>query len=220
MGRFSLHHVKTPGGFVLTEAASAFQKSIRRGKEDDALFWGTELDLAGYGGYAFKRMCVIASEDVGLAEPTMPATIRALYDDWAEFRTKPKRKKSDEPGGAGMEPPKRDPGRIFFVNAILLLVRAPKSRIVDHAALLYYKGDRAGELKREIPDYALDMHTIRGKHMKRDLDHFLKEGSRLERGDWVDWSVADPYRDRAIAALKRSQGTNGELFDDGNEDEE
>ena len=31
----------------------------------------------------------------------------------------------------------------------------------------------------EIPDYALDMHTINGKAMGRGLDHFRKEAARL-----------------------------------------
>jgi replication-associated recombination protein RarA len=36
------------GGYLLGEVASALQKSIRRGDEDGALFWSTELDLSGY----------------------------------------------------------------------------------------------------------------------------------------------------------------------------
>ena len=32
------------------EVASALQKCIRRGLADDALFWATELDIAGFGG--------------------------------------------------------------------------------------------------------------------------------------------------------------------------
>ncbi|WP_074818989.1 MULTISPECIES: hypothetical protein [Bradyrhizobium] len=31
----------------------------------------------------------------------------------------------------------------------------------------------------EIPDYALDMHTMKGKAMGRGLDHFRKEGAKL-----------------------------------------
>jgi hypothetical protein len=30
-----------------------------------------------------------------------------------------------------------------------------------------------------IPDYALDMHTMKGKAMGRGLDHFRKEGAPL-----------------------------------------
>ena len=31
----------------------------------------------------------------------------------------------------------------------------------------------------EIPDYALDMHTMKGKAMGRGLDHFRSEGAKL-----------------------------------------
>jgi hypothetical protein len=31
----------------------------------------------------------------------------------------------------------------------------------------------------EMPDYALDMHTMKGKAMGHDLDHFRKEGAKL-----------------------------------------
>jgi hypothetical protein len=43
----------TPGGYDCGVAASALQKTIRRGLERDALFWATELDIAGYGNYVF-----------------------------------------------------------------------------------------------------------------------------------------------------------------------
>ena len=56
----------TPGGYRCDECASALQKTIRRGEERDALHFATELALAGYGGYVWKRLRIIASEDVGL----------------------------------------------------------------------------------------------------------------------------------------------------------
>ena len=39
----------TEGGYLNSECTSAMQKCIRRGLEEEALFWATELDLAGYG---------------------------------------------------------------------------------------------------------------------------------------------------------------------------
>ena len=53
----------TPGGYRIGEVTSAMQKCIRRGLADDALFWATELDLAGYGEYVFKRLRIMASAD-------------------------------------------------------------------------------------------------------------------------------------------------------------
>ena len=45
----------------------------------------------------------------------------------------------------------------------------------------------------EMPDYALDMHTMKGKAMGHDLDHFRKEGAKLVPEPTAD----DPYEDEA-----------------------
>jgi hypothetical protein len=52
------------------------QKCIRRGFEEEAQFWATELDLAGYGAYVWKRLRIIASEDIGLADPSLCVQVR------------------------------------------------------------------------------------------------------------------------------------------------
>ena len=77
----------TPGGYRAGEVASAMQKCIRRGLANDALFWATELDLAGYPEYVWKRLKIIASEDVGLASNDAAPTISALYQSWLEQRS-------------------------------------------------------------------------------------------------------------------------------------
>ena len=58
----------TEGGYLNSECTSAMQKCIRRGLEEEALFWATELDFAGYGAYVWRRLQIIASEDIGLAD--------------------------------------------------------------------------------------------------------------------------------------------------------
>jgi hypothetical protein len=78
----------TPGGYKCGEVASALQKCIRRGLADDALFWATELDLASYGEYVRKRVRIIASEDVGLADNSACLTILTLYQSWQLQRKK------------------------------------------------------------------------------------------------------------------------------------
>ena len=66
----------TPGGYRVDEVTSALQKEIRRGREREALHWATELAVAGYTNYCWKRLRIIASEDVGLGEPMMAVLIR------------------------------------------------------------------------------------------------------------------------------------------------
>lgn len=168
------------GGYNLGEVASAMQKCIRRGLEADALFWATELDLSGYGEYTWKRLKIVTSEDIGLAEPHLPATIHALYQCWLE-----QRKKADTRHG---------PERLFLVNAVLLLVRAEKSRLVDHALIAMYEADRP---TRPIPDFALDKHTARGKALRRGHAHFWQEGAKLHN------AVAVPDDYEAIARTIR-----------------
>lgn len=43
--------LRTRDGYLNSEVTSALQKCIRRGDEDGALFWATELDLSNYGEY-------------------------------------------------------------------------------------------------------------------------------------------------------------------------
>ena len=75
-------------GYLFNEVSSSFQKSIRRGWEEDSLYWAAELDRSGYGEYVWKRIRIITSEDIGLAEPYLPATIRALYENWVQEKKK------------------------------------------------------------------------------------------------------------------------------------
>ena len=82
MGSFASN--RTPGGYRCDECASAMQKSIRRGLERESLHWATELDLAGYGDYVWRRLRVIASEDVGMADP-MALPIAAAAAQAVEF---------------------------------------------------------------------------------------------------------------------------------------
>ena len=191
----SLYKVTTVNGHSLPEVVSALQKCIRRGLVDDALYWAVDMYLTGYDEYCWKRLKVIASEDVGPAEPHLPATIAALYATYTELK-----KKKDETHA---------PQRLQLVHAVILLAQARKSRVVDHA-LIYHFGNHA-QLKREIPDCALDKHTLRGKQMGRGFDHFFAEGGKLvnEVGD-------DPYKELARETLtkgKAGQAVGAGLFD-------
>jgi len=155
----------TPGGYQCGEVASALQKCIRRGLERDALFWATELDKAGFGEYVWKRLRIVASEDVGMANPLACVAIRALFENW-----KDQRRKDDA---------KHEPERLFLVHAVMLLCRSEKSRCVDHALILNYEGPLP---TREVPDFALDRHTSRGRARRRGWAHFWKEGCVLAAG--------------------------------------
>jgi replication-associated recombination protein RarA len=154
--------MRTVAGHQCGEVTSAMQKSIRRGLERESLYWATELDLTGYGEYVWKRLRIMASEDVGLADSNVAVQVRALYENWLQAR----KNKAD----------KSNCDRLFLTHAVLILVRAPKSRIVDHSLIVTYEGERP---KREIPDWALDKHTGRGRAMGRGAKHFFDVGGQL-----------------------------------------
>ena len=179
----SLYKVTTVNGHLLAEVVSALQKAIRRCQVDDALYWAVDMYLTGYDEYCWKRLKVIASEDVGPAEPHLPATLAALYQTYTEL------KKKKDP---------HDPQKLPFVHAVILVASARKSRVVDHALIHHFCNH--ARLKREIPDCALDKHTLRGKQMGRGFDHFFAEGGRLENevGD-------DPYKELARETLTKGK---------------
>ena len=158
------NQVLTVNGFDMFEVVSAMQKSIRRCKEDDALYWGVEMFESGFVSYAWKRLIIIAMEDVGMADPNAIVQIKTLKDVYDSMT------KDDKKGQF----------RLPFVQAILYLVHAPKSRIVDWAQGFWFDNNVCQEIRKEIPDYALDTHTRRGKKMGKGINEFFSEGSILE----------------------------------------
>lgn len=56
-----------------------------------------------------------------------------------------------------------------------------------------YEGKRL-----EVPDFALDKHTAKGKAMGRGIDYFFTEGNKLENE-----AFTNPYTDRAKELLKK-----------------
>lgn len=191
--------LKTLGGYLNSECTSAMQKCIRRGLEEEALFWATELDLAGYGAYVWKRLRIIASEDIGLADPNLCVQVRMLYENWIEQR----KKKED-----------RSPAeRLFLVQAVLLCVRAKKSRMVDTALITMYEGERPG---LTIPDFALDMHTSMGRRMERGVNHFFDEGAKCTNEAFFASKGSkgfDPYLKRAREARRLGKCEDAEQME-------
>jgi replication-associated recombination protein RarA len=174
------YQVVTVGGYDLSEVASAFQKEVRRGNEGLSLFWASEMDLSGYGEYAWKRLRIMVSEDIGLAEPMLPAVIDALYRTWKDLRAK-----KDQP---------QPSPRLMLVQAVMMCANAKKSRAVCHASIVTYRS----RPKVEMPDYALDKHTRRGRQKGRGFKHFFEEGAKL----WPVADIPDPYEAEARRILE------------------
>lgn len=172
----------TVNGHDLFQCASAFQKMVRRGSVDDSLYWGIEMDKSGYGEYLWKRMLIISSEDIGMAEPYISSQIWSLYQMYTHMK---KVQKND---------PKHNSHRMFLTHSIILLASSKKNRMIDNAMNTFYKTNEF----RPIPDVALDRHTIEGKRKGRGFDHFFDEGCKLENPG----GPQDTYRDKAREILK------------------
>jgi replication-associated recombination protein RarA len=125
-------------GYRMDECASALQKSCRRCMVDDALYWALELERSGFEEYVWTRLFVICPEDIGLAEPGLPANLWALYE---QFRMLKARKNN-----ARVE---------NLTHAILLCPKARKSRMVDNALAHHHTLIDEGRRDRDVPDYAL-----------------------------------------------------------------
>ena len=179
------YQLKTQNGHDFLDVVSALQKEIRRADERQAAYWAFEL-VPRYEGYLWKRLKVIANEDVGIATPEIFAAVQALAEQYFEMR---ERKDSSCP--------------LPLTNAILLMCRAKNTRVADHLTIVMEQTKaREQDGSQEpipIPDYALDMHTKRGKELHRGLDHFRTEGAKLVGRDE---SVKDPYADEAYRLLR------------------
>jgi replication-associated recombination protein RarA len=160
------------------ELLSALQKEIRRGKEYDAVFWAVELESFNAKAL-WNRLRVIASEDVGLANPVAPLVIDVLEKQYYDAKEK-----------------ENDSWRLFLVHAVLFLARSPKSRMVVDLLITVYGNIKFRNQKLEIPDYALDMHTLRGRKMGRGFKHFIEEGSKI-----ANEAFENPYKGPAAEIL-------------------
>jgi replication-associated recombination protein RarA len=168
----------TKRGYDFNELLSALQKDIRRGKEYEALFWAIELE--GFNPTAlWNRLKVIASEDIGCASPFVPMLIETLAKQYSDFKGKAE-------------------SRLFLANAVVILARSKKSRITDDLLNVVYGEILHEDKKLKIPDYALDMHTLRGRKLGRGIEHFFAVGNTLENE-----TFPNPYTQKAKEILMK-----------------
>jgi replication-associated recombination protein RarA len=167
----------TPRGYDFYELLSALQKDIRRCNEYPALHWAIELESFNSKAL-WNRLKVIASEDIGVADSMASILIDTLERQYFDAEA---RKDSSK--------------RLFLVHAILYLARAKKSRIVDDLLITAYGNKNLGE-KLEIPDYALDNHTFKGRKMGRTAKYFVEESSKV-----ANEGLENPYKKKAAEIM-------------------
>jgi replication-associated recombination protein RarA len=167
---------ETVNGMPVDEIRSSLQKYIRRGMLEEAVLAGYEMHRSGMTveELLWRRLEIMAAEEVGDAMPTAPAIVEALYQQ---------RKRCELASDRW----------IFTVRAIRLLVTAQKDRTDAELAMWTREVVERGERKAEVYDVGVDFHTKRGTELGRDRKHFFSTG-----GDYIANELAGrptKYRD-------------------------
>ena len=168
----------------LTSSFLPLQKSIRRGLIKDAVTFAYELYITSPAleEKLWRRLQAISVEDVGFGDLNAPVLINSLNQMRQNF-------------------PYTDGDRsIFFVHAVHYLCRAKKDRSSDNLKNIIKTSFEYGKIP-EIPDFALDMHTGKGRAMGRDYKHFLEEGSKIENR--LNENGVDDYKQELLDLLEK-----------------
>ncbi|MEQ9366904.1 MAG: hypothetical protein RIF32_21880 [Leptospirales bacterium] len=150
----------TFSGHNLFDVASAFQKSVRRGLEEEALHWAVEMDRGAYGEYVWKRIRIIVSEDIGLANPPLATCIASLYRTWKNCEDESRRP--------------------VLLQAVRTVVRSQKSRLVDHALMVWY---HYADTSPATADDDQLLKKFQSSIAKRDERKALFQAACLDRRD-------------------------------------
>lgn len=184
-------NITTRNGIPGDEIISALQKSIRRGIEEDAVVAAYEMYITSpeFEEKLWRRLQAISVEDIGFGNTNAPILINALNQMRKNF-------------------PYNDGDRsIFFIHAIRYLCQCEKDRSTDCLKNIIIKEFEQGR-KPVIPDFALDMHTERGRKLGRDFIHFLEEASKVypEKEE-----INNEYKQRLVKILKEEKTNTEEL---------
>jgi len=179
----------TKHGLSALACLSAMQKCIRRGMELEAMQFAVELihTRKAYHSMVCKRLQVISHEDIDTgANPMIVPFVKAACEQALEWY---------DP-----DVTKLGKSRMAIGNSIRLMCRATKSREGDHFHAATGWADILEDFKPEIPDWAYDQHTQKGKRLGRGLDFFRQESTKLVPAV----TVKDAYEDEAyrLWALK------------------
>jgi replication-associated recombination protein RarA len=172
----------TRHGLPADQVISALQKEIRRGNTENAALIAYEMATTSerLETYLWKRLLVISVEDVGFGELKAPVLIESLYRMVNVF----------EPA---------DGERLLLaIHAVRYLCACRKDRSSDEMIIWIKHEVEMNGLRPTIPDYALDMHTLLGQEMGRDIRHFIKVGAQLSP-EMPDRDQV--YRDRVMQIL-------------------
>jgi hypothetical protein len=168
------HRLTTKNGRDFYVVASLLQKSLRRGDIVLASRAANEL-LPTHANYCWNRLLIVSAEDCG---DMVTGEVIALHAAWLKVT------------GGKTHPTKPLFGHVFVMKAIILLARCRHSRDADELLLLVADRLPDNELDAalaecdaafvsdadwEIPVWAYDVHTARGKRAGKTRSDFLRD---------------------------------------------
>jgi replication-associated recombination protein RarA len=170
--------ILTRNGLRGDEVISALQKLIRRGKEKEACEIAYEMYITSpqFEEKLWRRLLAISVGDIGMGNPMAAIMINNLNIMRKEFQYN----ESDR--------------AMFFFHAIRYLCGSEKDRSSDLLKNIVIKNFAMGYVP-EIPDIALDKHTIRGQEMGRGSEHFLHEASKVIPQAKIDNNYKEQYEE-------------------------
>ncbi len=172
---------QTRSGLAADLVISALQKEIRRNHPENACTLAYEMLITSEDmeEYLWFRLKTISVEDVGFAEPMAAVTVGVLDQMRQTFK---------QAGDRGL----------LAIHAVRYLCQCKKDRSSDEMYNWIMKEYAAGNLKPEIPEYAIDKHTLMGQQLGRDEDYFYSTGSMVS----PEWEGRDrTYRERVLEIL-------------------
>ncbi|MDG4790656.1 hypothetical protein O7626_32905 [Micromonospora sp. WMMD1102] len=178
--------VTSKRGYAADELISTLQKSIRRGDIELALLVAREMYETSpqLEEKLWSRLCVISCEDTGDGSFLEPVIVNSLYQMHERLD--------------------RDFGDrwLYAVHAVRFLASRTKDRSSDEHANMTMHLMNSRDVPFEIPDYALDAHTRRGRLAGRDVAQFWSSTSHVEN--------ERPDRDHTLLERIRALLASGE----------
>jgi len=175
--------IVSPHGIPVDELVSVLQKEIRRSRIDNAVLAAYEMFITSpdVAQHLWRRLRIIAVEDVGLGLPVGPVLIDVLHRIF-----------NDTPGGDWM----------MACHAVRLLASAPKDRTSSEHADWVVAKVALGEALVGVPDYASCVHTRAGQELGRGLMQWWDNGAAVR--DELAWAD-HRYRDELIEIHRRDE---------------
>jgi len=159
------HESTSPYGYVIGEAISAMGKEIRRENLYEAVFWAHQVAISGSAAedFLWERLRVVAVEDCGPANPIALVAVDSAFRLY-------------------MDLPAHWDERFQVVSyAVACLCDSEKTHLSNAIFSEMVCRLRDDGQRLSIPDYALDLHTRKGKSLGRDWLQFLEVGWKLAR---------------------------------------